>query len=70
MSHFVLDCSVTMAWCFDDEANEYADDCLKRLKKESAIVPAIWSLEVINVLHVAERKSVLQHHSLIPSLIY
>ncbi len=22
---FVLDCSVTMAWCFDDEATPYTD---------------------------------------------
>ena len=28
---FVLDCSVTMAWCFDDEATLYTDgvrDCV------------------------------------------
>ena len=28
---FVLDCSVTMAWCFDEEATAYTDgvrDCL------------------------------------------
>ena len=28
---FVLDCSITMSWCFDDEATPYTDgvrDCL------------------------------------------
>lgn len=45
-----------MAWCFDDEANKDSDESLKRLREGSAIVPAIWSLEVINVLRVGERK--------------
>jgi len=53
---FVLDCSVTMAWCFDDEANEQSDQALVLLKNGKAVVPAIWPLEVLNVLHVSERK--------------
>ena len=45
---FVLDCSVTMAWCFDDEATPYTDgvrDCLAGMR---AVVPSIWPLEVAN----------------------
>jgi predicted nucleic acid-binding protein len=53
---FVLDCSITMAWCFADEANDRSDEVLELLKESNAIVPSIWTLEVINVLHVAERK--------------
>jgi predicted nucleic acid-binding protein len=34
---------------------EYADDVLKALKSTSAAVPAIWGLEVANVLVRAER---------------
>ncbi len=56
MKTFVLDCSVTMSWCFAGEANEYADKILELLKETKALVPSIWSLEVINVLHVSERK--------------
>lgn len=56
MSRFVLDCSVTMAWCFEDEAEAYADAVLDRLGTDTALVPAIWPLEVANVLLVAERK--------------
>jgi predicted nucleic acid-binding protein len=53
---FVLDNSVVMSWCFEDEANSYADSVLEKLTTSQAIVPAIWALEVINVLLIAERK--------------
>lgn len=56
MTRFVLDCSVTMAWCFEDEAADYADAVLTRLAVAEALVPAIWPLEVANVLLVAERR--------------
>lgn len=51
----VLDASVGLAWCFEDEAIGYADRVLDRLKDESAIVPVVWPLEVGNGLCVAER---------------
>lgn len=53
---FVLDCSMTMAWCFEDEGNEYTDAVLDSLKDAIAIVPTIWSLEVANVLLLSKRK--------------
>ncbi len=54
---FVLDCSVTMAWCFEDEGNTYTEKILDFLqKKNEARVPPIWKLEVINVLLLAEKK--------------
>lgn len=45
-----------MAWCFDDEAGPAADSVLQRLRDEPAAVPSIWSLEVANVMLVAERR--------------
>jgi predicted nucleic acid-binding protein len=54
---FVLDNSVVMAWCFQDEANAYAHAVLDSLQAREAVVPAIWPLEVGNVLLVAERKN-------------
>lgn len=51
----VIDASVTMAWCFEDEATDATEEVLGRLEHESAVVPALWQLEVINVLLVAER---------------
>jgi predicted nucleic acid-binding protein len=53
---FVIDTSVAMAWCFEDEATEAADLVLDRLREDEAVVPAIWPLEVANVLLVAERR--------------
>ena len=53
---FVIDNSVVMAWCFEDEANAYSDGIQETLIDHKALVPAIWPLEVANVLLVAERK--------------
>lgn len=53
---FVVDCSVTMAWAFEDESTEQSDAVLDRLTTEEAIVPGIWPLEVVNVLLAAERR--------------
>jgi len=53
---FVLDCSITMSWCFADEADGYADAVLDLLPDAEAVVPSIWPLEVANVLLVAERR--------------
>lgn len=56
MSRFVTDCSVTMCWCFEDEADAYADQILEKLVVDETIVPAIWSLEVTNALLSGERR--------------
>lgn len=53
----VLDCSVTMAWCFaSDEKNSLSDAVLETLHHRSALAPAIWPLEVANVVLVGERR--------------
>ncbi len=52
---FVLDASVTMGWCFEDEAGSETDAVLDRLTEDPAVVPSIWKLEVANVMLVAER---------------
>jgi predicted nucleic acid-binding protein len=54
---FVVDNSVVMAWCFQDETSQYADKILDRLEFGVGFVPSIWPLEVCNVLLVAERKN-------------
>ena len=54
--NFVVDNSVVMAWCFEDETSQYADAILDKLEVSTAIVPSIWPLEVGNILLVAERK--------------
>ena len=53
---FVIDTSVAMAWCFEDEATQATDAVLDLLRTDQVVVPAIWPLEVANVLLVAERR--------------
>jgi predicted nucleic acid-binding protein len=53
---FVLDASVTMSWCFPDEATPYSRGVLASLEKTYAVVPALWPFEVANVLASAERR--------------
>ena len=53
---FVIDASVTLAWCFEDESSAEADRVLARLEQEEALAPAHWPLEVANALRTAERR--------------
>ncbi len=55
-NRFVVDNSVVMSWCFEDQANVYADSILERLTDGVAYVPSVWPIEVVNVLLAAERK--------------
>jgi predicted nucleic acid-binding protein len=56
VSDLVLDASVALAWCFDNEATAGTDRVLERLATGTASVPAIWHVEVANVLTVSERR--------------
>ena len=56
MNGFVLDCSIAVAWCFEDEAAPETDALLDRLREEGAVVPVLWHLELGNVLLQAERR--------------
>lgn len=54
----VLDCSVTMAWLFEDEQTPTTEKLLEEIANgRKAVVPALWPLEVANVLLVAERRN-------------
>jgi predicted nucleic acid-binding protein len=53
---FVVDCSIAMAWLFHDETTPKTAALLNRLANETALVPAWWFIEIINVLAIAERK--------------
>ena len=53
---FVVDCSIAMAWLFQDEATPKTTALLHRLATETALVPAWWFIEITNVLAMAERK--------------
>jgi predicted nucleic acid-binding protein len=54
---FVLDCSATLPWIFGDEATDATDQPLDTLHKGAqAWVPALWHLELANVLIGAQRR--------------
>jgi len=57
MAIFVADASVTLAWCFEDEASTFADGILERLRQgDRIVVPAHWPTEISNGLLVASRR--------------
>lgn len=56
MNAFVLDASVALTWCFEDEATPSSVGLLDRMQTENAAVPATWPIEVANVLALAERR--------------
>jgi predicted nucleic acid-binding protein len=58
VSRYVLDNTVTMAWCFDDETTAFTEMLLNRLSTltDTALVPALWLYEVANVTELGVRK--------------
>ncbi len=56
MNGVVIDASVALAWCFPDEASQYADAVLVALEGLTVLVPAIWPLEITNALLVGGRR--------------
>lgn len=56
MSGVVIDASVALAWCFPDEASNYADEVLVALEGNAVLVPTLWPIEITNALLVAERR--------------
>ena len=53
---FVLDSSVALTWCFDDERTATTDALLDRVTVLGAAAPSLWPLEVLNGLAMAERR--------------
>lgn len=56
MSGVVLDASMALSWCFEDEWTPDSDTVLERVRQDGATVPPLWDLEVANVLVGAERR--------------
>ena len=53
---FVVDASVTLTWCFEDQVNAFSESVLDRFVDSAALVPNIWPLEIANALVVGERR--------------
>ena len=52
----VLDPSLALAWYFEDERTQAADDTLDRVVATGAVVPALWRLEIANGFQMAIRR--------------
>jgi predicted nucleic acid-binding protein len=58
---FILDCSVAMAWCFEDEKCVYSAKILDEFNDRGALVPWLWNLEITNAVLVGERRKKILH---------
>lgn len=53
----MLDASVALAWCFEDEANPTADRVERRVRSaDRPHVPINWAYEVANAIIASERR--------------
>lgn len=57
---FVLDTSITLAWCFEDEQTPAIMELLDRVTETGASAPLLWPLETLNGLFMAERRRRLE----------
>jgi len=67
IKRMVLDASVAVAWCFEDESSDFTEGVLDLLASGTeALAPAIWPLELVNALLMAERR---KRNASIPQLV-
>ena len=53
---FVVDNSIALAWCFEDEQTDASQALLDRVVETGAAAPQLWPLEALNGLLSAERR--------------
>lgn len=58
---FVSDSSIALAWCFEDEHTQPVMDVLDRVTETGAWAPALWPLEALNGLLMAQRRKRLDN---------
>ena len=52
----VVDSSVALSWCFEDEASADTEAVLDQVRLRGAVVPGLWHVELANVLLQAEKR--------------
>jgi hypothetical protein len=50
---FVLDTSVAIAWCFEDESTPASRALIDSMVDQPALVPPLWRWEIANALLTA-----------------
>jgi predicted nucleic acid-binding protein len=56
MSGFVVDSSIALAWCFEDEKTPGTDALYDQFVDNAITIPPLWVLEILNVMELARRK--------------
>ena len=64
MTAVVVDCSVVICWCSEDEAPPFTHAALPQVARHTAAAPALLPLEVANVLATNLRKRRLDERRL------
>jgi predicted nucleic acid-binding protein len=59
--NLVLDASITLAWCYEDETTEAVQRSFDIVRTNGAWVPVLWLWEVANVLQMNVRRG--RHNS-------
>ncbi|MDR1237512.1 MAG: type II toxin-antitoxin system VapC family toxin [Propionibacteriaceae bacterium] len=52
----VIDTSIAVAWCFEDESSPATDNILAQVSQEGGIVPPLWRYEIANALLTARKR--------------
>ncbi len=50
---FVIDNAVVSGWYLENQATPYTEAIAQRLREDRAVAPALWELELTNVLRTA-----------------
>lgn len=58
---FVIDNSVALAWCFEDEQTKPIMALLEQVTETGATAPQLWPIEAINGLLTAERRGRIEY---------
>jgi predicted nucleic acid-binding protein len=56
LSAGVVDSSIALTWCFEDEASAETETLFERVRDAGAVVPGLWHLELGNALLQAEKR--------------
>lgn len=68
MAACVLDSAAALAWVLPGEGGAGADAALDLVTEKGALVPALWRLEVANVLLMAERRKRITYEQRVRAL--
>jgi predicted nucleic acid-binding protein len=58
-AHCVLDSSMALTWCLQNQASSLSFEILRRVQLGGALVPVVWHMEMANILALKARSGYL-----------